>query len=560
MSKSQSNSPFVEVVAIYTPDTKKLHSGSGGISSSSHRLIRFKDERGEWRELIMDPEPLLDWRNLRKYLCMNGHPLVTENGYWQDAREKLIQPIEQEFKLCNKVGYHGGVYLDSRGSVFGKDASIYRVHPSLNLENIHEDQSGTLDEWKKNVAVYAEHSDPMMFCICASLSGALLYFTDMESGGFQLHDDTSKGKSTIFFAAGSVCGNAGFVRKWYTTATAIEEAAFKHNDNVLILDDTALLEEHTKSAAGLANLIQQLIYLLSSGEGKQRAGTYQTKALTWRIIYLSNGEKSLREIAREGNINRMGGSEVRCIDVPCNMNTMWGVFKSLPEGFNDSRPLAEHIESQAKTYFGTAKPAFIEGLLKWEQKRKGKVRKKIDVYMEKFISKCGIDPSDGPSARIAKRFALTYAAGAIAVDLNVLDFEKSQIGESVLGLYNASINPGAVSEQKLLQKAHKRVLKRFARQRLVDLSAIDTDLTEEEVGAARGFVTTFRGREIFAVTRRQFESQVGDKSVASQLINRYKAKGVLMSCDKKDLTFQLSGGAAGKRLPRCLCLLPEKMK
>lgn len=560
MSKSQSSNVLVEVVAIYIPDAEHVRSSGDGTSSGSYRLIRLKDERGDWRELIMGAEPLLDWRSLQKYLSVNGHPPVVDNSYWQDLREKLMQPVAQEFKLCNTVGYHDGVYLDSCGSVLGKDASIYRVHPSVNLEDIHEGQRGTLEEWKKNVAAYAEHSDPMMLCICASLSGALLYFTDMESGGFQLFATTSKGKTTIFCAACSVCGNPSFARKWYTTATAIEEAAFKHNDNVFLLDDTALLEEHTKSAAGLANLVQQMIYLLSSGEGKQRAGTYQRKALTWRIIYLSNGEKSLEAIAREGNNNRMGGSEVRCIDVPCNIHPLWGVFKSLPEGFNGSRALVEHIESQAMTYFGTAKPVFIEGLLKWENEKPGSVRKRVDHYMRKFMGNCKLDPSDGRAVRIAKRFALTYAAGAIAVELGVLEFSKAQIGRAILSLYKLSAEERPLSPQEALKSAHNRVKKSFRRKHLVDLTVGNLELSDAQVKSARGFIVNFRGQEVFAVTRRQFEAQIGRKDLASQLINRYIAKGVLLSGKNEVHTFQPPGGDGGKRLPRCLFLVPELLK
>lgn len=561
MTEERSNTQKVKAVAIYIPKASKTRIGhKNDVMSKSYRLLNMEDERGDLIEVIIGPEPLLDWQSLRSYLCIKGHPPVSDDSYWKNLREELIKPISKEFNLVSKLGYHQGVYLDSRGCVFGKDTSMCRLAPELNLKDIHEDSHGTLDEWKENVAAFAKHSDRMMLCLCASLSGALLYFADIESGAFHLHGRTSKGKTTIFFVAGSVCGSPRFVRNWLSTETAIEEEASLHNDNVLLLDEIKLLEDSCKNAGALATLVQKLVYLLSSGTGKQRAVSYQNEALSWRVVYLSNGEKSLETIAREGGSNRMGGSEVRCIDIPCNTDSEWGVFDSLPEGFSKSSVLAKHVERQAKKYFGTAKPAFVKGLLKLESKQPGYVRTNIDLHMEKFMGKCNLDLSDGQAVRIAKRFALTYAAGAIAVELGVLDFSKAQIGRAILSLYKISTKERPLSPEEALKNAHNRVKKSFRRKHLIDLTVKNRVLSDAKVKSALGFIVNFRGKEVFAVTRRQFEAQIGRTDLASQLINRYIAKGILLSGKNEVYTFQPPGGAAGKRLPRCFFLVPALLK
>ena len=561
MTKERSNTSMVKAVAIYIPKASKKRIGhKNNVMSKSYRLLNMEDERGDLIEVIIGPEPLLDWQSLRSYLCIKGHPPVSDDSYWKNLREELIKPISKEFNLVSKLGYHQGVYLDSRGRVFGKDTSMCRLVPELNLKDIHEDSHGTLDEWKGNVATFAEHSDRLMLCLCVSLSGALLYFADVENGGFHLYGPSSTGKSTIFIAAGSVCGSAEYVGKWSTTETAVEEEASKHNDNVYLLDDIKLLEDSGKNAGALATLVQKLVYLLSSGVGKQRAVSYQKEALSWRVVYLSNGEKSLETIAREGGSNRMGGSEVRCIDISCNTGSEWGVFDSLPEGFSKSSVLAKHVESQSKKYFGTAKPAFVKGLLKLESKQPGCLRTNIDLHMEKFMDNCKLDPSDGQAVRIAKRFALTYAAGVIAAELGVLDFSKAQIGRAILSLHKLSAEERPLSPQEALKNAHNRVKKRFRRKHLIDLTVSNRELSDAQVKSALGFIVNFRGQEVFAVTRRQFEAQIGRKDLASQLIKRYIAKGVLLSGKDEVYTFQPPGGAGGKRLPRCLFLVPDLLK
>lgn len=86
--------------------------------------------------------------------------------------------------------------------------------------------------------------------------------------------------------AASVWGGEAFRRSWKATGNGLEAAAVLYNDCLLALDELGDSD---------AQEVNQIIYALGNGTGKQRANVKGTARPVhkWRIVLLSNGEKTL---------------------------------------------------------------------------------------------------------------------------------------------------------------------------------------------------------------------------------------------------------------------------
>ncbi len=161
--------------------------------------------------------------------------------------------------------------------------------------------SGTLQDWQNEIAKACMPFDYLIFALCFAFSSVLLKFVVLESGGFHFWGLSGRGKTLLLQVAASVwgCGSdpsddpdKSYVRKWNSTANALEALAAAHSDGLLILDEIGTCA--AKDVGGA-------IYNFSGGRGKEAldAGRKLKKARTWRTHLLSSGEKSMKEMIEE---------------------------------------------------------------------------------------------------------------------------------------------------------------------------------------------------------------------------------------------------------------------
>ncbi|WP_257288533.1 DUF927 domain-containing protein, partial [Endozoicomonas sp. SESOKO2] len=151
---------------------------------------------------------------------------------------------------------------------------------------------GTLQDWQKRVADPCKGNPLLMFAAMSALAGPLLKLCRGESAGFHFYGATSGGKTTLLQVAASVWGDGTdpqegadhtSIRKWHSTGNALEATAQMHNDMTLCLDEVGQVEP-----GDLGNII----YMLSGGQPKGRSQIEGglKKQVTWRLLFLSNGE------------------------------------------------------------------------------------------------------------------------------------------------------------------------------------------------------------------------------------------------------------------------------
>ncbi len=358
-------------------------------------------------------------------------------------RAKVIAALDddgggrQAWRVANRVGW-----LDDTFILPGSDVLPKGIVSALPINRSHFAVAGTLREWQEHVAALARGNALPMFAIMAAFAGPLLRLTQSESGGFQFVTETSNGKSSCAIAAGSVWGGGGpngFADTFLTTANSLDDVAAAYSDTFLILDETGLAgDERTK-----ARTLCDAAYRLASGQSKRRQ-TDVTRPMTWRILYLSTSEHDLDTLAERAKIAIDGGQRVRHVDILADAGKGLGVFDALGT-LPSAAALAECLVDHAKCYYGTAGRAFIKRLCAHRRDDDAALREFLNKRIGRMIKLLNVDQSDGRRVRIARRFALVYAAGRLANEYKILPWKMGEMQWAIATIYER-VNWAALRE------------------------------------------------------------------------------------------------------------------
>ncbi len=131
------------------------------------------------------------------------------------------------------------------------------------------------------------------------------------------------------------------------TTNPLEGTAAAHLDGLLVLDEIHQCD---------ASVIGDTVYMLGNGTGKTRAnnrGTVTKQAYSWRLLFLSTGEKTLAQHMAEGGKELKAGMEVRMVGIPADAGKGLGLFEEL-HCFAEADELADTLTSNAGRFYGTA--------------------------------------------------------------------------------------------------------------------------------------------------------------------------------------------------------------
>jgi uncharacterized protein (DUF927 family) len=289
--------------------------------------------------------------------------------------------------------------------------------------------SGSLADWQEHIGKPCINNTRLVFAVSCAFAAPLLHLTKSEGGGFHFRGDSSVGKTTAQWAAGSVWGGGGikgYLKSWRSTINGLENVAAEHCDALLVLDEI----RHAEPKA-----VAQAAYLLADGQGASRMNrdTSSRPVATWRTLYLSSGEISLAsKIEEDGRHKAKEGQQVRTLDIPAKASDESGLFEDLHEASN-GRKFADDIKNAASQYYGTPIRAFLAYLAKnVDGVQIGIERTKTD-FLVKNVPK----GADGQVERAASRFALVAAAGELTAAYGVLPWERGEAIKGATACFNA---------------------------------------------------------------------------------------------------------------------------
>lgn len=296
---------------------------------------------------------------------------------------------------------------------------------------------GTLESWQREVATYCLGNPVLILSVCCALAGPLLERVGVNGGGVHLVGDSSSGKSLAQLIAASVWGNPGtFAASWDVSKGGVEIEAASRNDTVLILDEIKRADPKR---------VQEMAYAIANGVGKstmtrEREGRAK---LTWRVLALSSGERSLSEHAAMSGNGAHAGAELRLVDV----NAGTRPFRAFDDVHGKTGQEFHRLLSDAVgQHFGHVGPAFVEHLL--QHPERGDLYEPFRQIRETFRTE------SSQAGRVADRFAIMALAGEQAIGRGLLPWAPGTAANAcrqLFGEWLARMGDGNAEDRQILR-------------------------------------------------------------------------------------------------------------
>lgn len=526
------------------------------ISDRTRLIVEISTIIGKSNIIAIPFSTISSTHKLKNYLLDKGfaHDDKTD---WYEIQNLLKDTSRlQVCMLATRPGFHGHCYFSKNRKPIGNhEGSKFVLDPDAEF-HLLVGKKHTLKEWNDNVAYLGKYSSRIMLSLCAAFSAYIIRWTDIETGGLHFYGDSSIGKSSCLYIATSIYGPRESLCRWATTSTGIEETATAYCDLPLTLDELKLLHEDPKKAAQLAT---NIIYKLTTGQGKRRAKSYQDiseqNAQRWIMTILSTGEDSLSTHAKSGGPGRLLGEEVRMPDVPADAGYGMGIFETLPDDFDRADKLAESIDKMTKIYYGAAHRPFLKQLTGMLNKDEALVCERISKQMDHFLNRHNIDGKCGVQTRLARRFALAYAAGIFAVRFKVLNFNEAEVFDAISKCYMDTVGSRAPSRSEQIVEAHSKVSEFVCSAKLIDIMDKSLNHTDKAIRQAEGYITIIDNQTVRAIPRKALENLVGDKAVLSAVVDQFRNKKRLAKKSGHANTRQVVLPTKKECKKRCICFL-----
>lgn len=390
-------------------------------------LLKWKDDSDTEHTQALSMELFqTDGADLRKALAYQGVMIAPDSrarNLFQCYRESYQTG---QYALCvDRVGWHDDVFVlphKQIGQSSNDDLIVYQSNNALN--NLYQSK-GTLEQWRSNVARLAENHSLLVFSLCTAFAGQLLSPLNQQGGGFHIKGGTSTGKSTALNLASSVWGNPKqFYRTWLATGNALEHTAYMHNDGFLVLDEIGEIANPKE--------LGNIIYMLANGSGKARMTKQITARAThqWKVIFLSSGEKSLKEIMSEQGQKTKLGQEIRLADIDIDQSAH-GVFDCIDFAENAAKQAIELSKRMASCY-GTAGIAWLHFFTSNKAECIGEAGELLEQYRHALT----VNQSQGHIIRVANYFALVATAGELATKANITGWKTGVAFNAVQKVFN----------------------------------------------------------------------------------------------------------------------------
>jgi putative DNA primase/helicase len=388
----------------------------------------------------------------------------------------LDQRPKEVFATTCRPGWHESGAFVLPGRTIGSDKVRYQASgKGQNLFSVR----GDLEWWKTEVAAKCEGNPVLTLAIGCALAGPLLSLVGVLGGGVHLVGDSSSGKSLAQLIASSVWGDPGiFAASWDMTKGGLEIEASGRNDTLLPLDEIKRADPKR---------VQEMAYSLANGQGKgtmtrEREGRAK---LSWRLLTLSSGERSLSEHAAIGGNAAHAGAELRMVDVNAGTRTH-RAFDELHglDGANFHRQLTVAVAA----HHGHIGPAFVEKLLANDD-RSG--------LLDHFAHvRASFTEDNAQAGRVADRFAVIALAGEMAITYGLVPWTPGSAlidCQLLYGEWLSRVGSGNAEDRQILSSVSDFIAKHGDSR----FSNVDDQTSDTKVHNRAGFWELSMGKRLY---------------------------------------------------------------
>ena len=488
-----SHKRFISSPVLVVAKTRDNSSNNWGV------LLKWKDDNEIEHTQALSMELFqTDGADLRKALSYQGVMIAPDQRARNLFQCYLMSYQTGQYALCvDRVGWHDDVFVLPHEQIGQSNGDLIVYQANNALDNRYQSK-GTLSEWRSNVAQVVENHSLLVFSLCTAFAGQLLDPLNQQGGGFHIKGGSSKGKSTALNLASSVWGNPKkFYRTWRATGNALENTAYMHNDSFLVLDEIGEIANPKE--------LGNVVYMLANGLGKGR----MTKQITakpmhqWNVIFLSSGEKSLKDIMTEQGQKTKLGQEIRLADIDIDQSE-YGVFDCIDFAEDGAKQAIELSKRMAGCY-GVAGIAWLEYLTSNKAERVGEAMELLEQYRQALTA----NQSQGHIVRVANYFALVATAGELATKANITGWKTGTAFNAVQKVFNQWLGSfeqvGDYENREIV--AHVKAF--FEANESSRFEAITPDPDHiERINNRVGYWKIESGEKIFYVLPEQFKNEV----------------------------------------------------
>lgn len=344
-----------------------------------------------------------------------------------------------------------------------------------------------------------------------------------DNPGFELHAETTVGKSVLLKLAASVHSNpAELVRRWNTTVNALEGPMAEANDGLLLLDE---ISEYLEAGGPeKRHTLARAMFKLAHGSEKARFGQ---PAARFRFAFLSTTNVPLSDVMRGLPTDEAAAIAVRVATIPAAASE-YGVFDRLPPGCATGKAAADALVAVVHAHHGHAARFFTAELERRMQEplHRAWLKRRFLRNLDSFRRRAGLLEAPPAVARAGDKFALAYVAAHFARRWGILPLDG--VGARILEVYRRHAAPPETAAS-VPRTASERVAQYVARCRsdLIDLrTSAFPDLDDTALDAAPGFLASRRGQGMYLLLRTaRWDATFGAAGLA--MLRELKAAGRL---------------------------------
>ena len=304
-------------------------------------------------------------------------------------------------------GWHDDVYITQewkRG--LRKESYCYLNEASNGVTQ----RKGSLKSYRRDVVTPSKQSRYLSFGLMVGLAGPVFYFANTSEGAvFHCFGESTTGKTSMAEVGESVSRSPRPMPGWDQTQRRMEELAAERRDQLLVLNAA-----EKARAKGQEVVLHTLTHEVSEGDGKGRSQSVQDwlPNLTSRSPVLSTGNLSGHQMAKGCKVDRNRQEEMRFISISVPAAVDGGIIDRIrqPQTEEQNRALIERIVAAAREDHGVALPPWVMKVYRR--------RDKVPGYIDEYVQRTGL--TDPAQVRVARKFGLVYAAGAIAASCDFM--------------------------------------------------------------------------------------------------------------------------------------------
>ncbi len=425
-------------VTAYTRDSSNNNHG---------RILEFSDIDGVQHIWVMPMDLMAsDGTKILSQLYNMGLTISPHRKIKERLLEylSLCKPVRRARCVLQTGWFHNVYVLPSETIGFiQKEKVLYQNNFAVDSS---ETSSGSLDNWREQVAQKACGNSRLILALAAGFTGPMLRLMDHENIGIHFRGGSSLGKSTAEVVANSIWGSKKEIHSFRATANGLEGIAALHNDRLLCLDELGQL---------LPKEAGEVAYMLGNGIGKIRSDRKgdPRKQSRWRFVFLSNGELSLAQHMEEGGKRIKAGQEVRLIEISADVGSN-GIFENL-HGFKDGAALSDYFRNICSELYGTASRDFLRRLVQDIDGSIEYIKTVISGISQRYLP----EDSCGQVIRVFNHFALIAASGELSSSFGITGWETEEALQGVMKCFEDWLRDrgdnGMQEERQVLTQTRK---------------------------------------------------------------------------------------------------------